>query len=194
MTGVRHSRSLLRDAVYDWCNHCTVSHLPAGIGQRDQQCTCVMCILSVCSQSLIYSSWGRLARLFTLCQEQELDLVSSTLVQPPSWNILPTFMTLLTPVHSGNDSRVYFWPTVLSVEPLVHCVVCLSSICNVLYCCETVRPSEKLSEGVNKKPGSKSLFWGVAAIFLLPVSPLRPPGRPFLTYFCQYSPAIGTRW
>jgi len=57
----------------------------------------------------------------------------------------------------------HFWPTVLSVEPLVHCVVCLSclsvcclSVCSVLYCGKTVRPSEKLSEGVNKKPGSKS--------------------------------------
>ena len=34
----------------------------------------------------------------------------------------------------------------------------------------------------------------VAAIFLLPVSPLRPPRRPFLPYFCSYSPAIGTIW
>ena len=30
------------------------------------------------------------------------------------------------------------------------------SACNVLYCGKTVRPSEKLSEGVNRKPGSKS--------------------------------------
>ena len=56
--------------------------------------------------------------------------------------------------------RLYFWPTVLSVEPLVHYVVCLSVclssvVCDVLYCGETVRPSKKLSEGVNKKPGSK---------------------------------------
>ena len=33
--------------------------------------------------------------------------------------------------------------------------VCLS-VCDVLYCGETVRPSEKVSEGVNRKPGSKS--------------------------------------
>ena len=50
-----------------------------------------------------------------------------------------------------------FWPTVLSVVPLVQCVVCrLSVICDVLYCGKTVRPSQKLSEGVNRKPGSKS--------------------------------------
>ena len=54
-----------------------------------------------------------------------------------------------------------FLPTVLSVEPLVHCFVCLSvvvclSVCDVLYCGKTVRPSEKVSEGVNRKPGSKS--------------------------------------
>jgi len=50
-----------------------------------------------------------------------------------------------------------FWPTILLVEPLVQCVVCLSVVCNVLYCGETVRlASKKLSEGVNRKPGSKS--------------------------------------
>ena len=47
----------------------------------------------------------------------------------------------------------HFWPTVLSVEPMVHCVVCLSVVCDALYCGKTVRPSEKLSEGVNRKPG-----------------------------------------
>jgi len=54
-----------------------------------------------------------------------------------------------------------FWQTVLSVEPLVHCFVCLSSVvclsvCDVLYCGKTVRLSKKLSEEVNRKPGSKS--------------------------------------
>jgi len=34
--------------------------------------------------------------------------------------------------------------------------VCLSVVCDVLYCGKTVRPSEKLSQGVNRKPGSKS--------------------------------------
>jgi len=48
-------------------------------------------------------------------------------------------------------------------------------VCNVLYCGKTVRPSQKVSEGMNRKPGSKSSFFLVAAIFLLPVSPLRPP-------------------
>jgi len=36
--------------------------------------------------------------------------------------------------------------------------VCRLSVCNVLYCGKTVRPSEKLSDGVNRKSGSKSLF------------------------------------
>ena len=31
-----------------------------------------------------------------------------------------------------------------------------SVVCDVLYCGETVRPAKKLSEGVNKKPASKS--------------------------------------
>ena len=34
----------------------------------------------------------------------------------------------------------------------------------------------------------------VVAIFLLPVSPLRPPRRAFLPYFCLCSAAISTRW
>jgi len=55
--------------------------------------------------------------------------------------------------------RAYFayWPTVLSVEPLVHCVVCLSVVCDVFV---LWRPSEKLSEGVNRKPGQKVDFLG----------------------------------
>ena len=46
-------------------------------------------------------------------------------------------------------------------------------------------------EGLQEVINALSIFW-VAAIFLLPVSPLRPPRRPFLPYFCPYSPAIGT--
>jgi len=41
-------------------------------------------------------------------------------------------------------------------------------------------------EGLEEATNALSIFW-VAAIFLLPVSPLRP-------YFCPHSPAIGTRW
>ena len=61
-----------------------------------------------------------------------------------------------------------FWPTVLSVEHMVQYVVCPSvcpSVCNVLYCGKTVRPSQKLSEGVNRKPGSKSSFLGSPPYF-----------------------------
>jgi len=55
-----------------------------------------------------------------------------------------------------------FWPTVLSVEPfgtVCRLSVCLS-VCDVLYCGETVHPSEKLSEGVNRKPGQNVHFLG----------------------------------
>jgi len=52
------------------------------------------------------------------------------------------FASLPSPVYTDA-----FWPTVLSVEPLVHCVVCLSvclsSVCDVLYCGDTVRPSKQ---------------------------------------------------
>ena len=37
--------------------------------------------------------------------------------------------------------------------------VCRLSVCNVLYCGKMVRPSQKVSEGVNRKPGSKSSFF-----------------------------------
>ena len=63
-------------------------------------------------QPVADTNWDRLAQWFTFCEEQELDLenvVSSTLVQPPGTLFLPTFMTLLTPVHSENDSECTFW-------------------------------------------------------------------------------------
>jgi len=44
-------------------------------------------------------------------------------------------------------------------------VCSLSSVCDVLYCGKTVRPSEKVSEGVNRKPGSKSWFFGSSPYF-----------------------------
>ena len=44
-------------------------------------------------------------------------------------------------------------------------VVCRLSVCNVLYCGKTVHPSEKVSEGVNRKPGSKSSFFGSPPYF-----------------------------
>ena len=67
------------------------------------------------------------------------------------------FLLVIMPGHicygclQTNDGRknfTDFWPTVLSVVPLAHCVVCLSicrlsSVCEVLYCGETVRPSWK---------------------------------------------------
>ena len=58
-----------------------------------------------------------------------------------------------------------FWPTILSVVPLAQCVVCLSSVCDVLYCGKMVRPSLKVSEGANRKPGSKSWFFGSPPYF-----------------------------
>ena len=70
--------------------------------------------------SVADAGWGRLAQWITFCQEQELDLeneVSPTVAQPPGAFFLPTSTTLLTPVHSENDSRVYFM-IVLTTELL----------------------------------------------------------------------------
>jgi len=48
---------------------------------------------------------------YVLSRTRELDLeneVSPTVAQPPGTLFLPTYTTLLTLVHSENDSRVYF--------------------------------------------------------------------------------------
>ena len=65
--------------------------------------------------SVADAGWGRI----TFCQDQELDLeneVSLTVAQPPGTLFLPTSTTLLTPVHSENDSRVYFMIVLLDVS------------------------------------------------------------------------------
>jgi len=62
--------------------------------------------------------------------------------------------------------------------------VCRLSVCDVLYCGETVRPSQKLSEEVIGNQGQKVDFW-VAAIFLLPVLPLRPLDGRFCLIFAR---------
>ena len=53
---------------------------------------------------------------------------------------------------------------------------------------------QSVVDGPNGLSSSKPCAYWVAAIFLLPVSPLRPPQWPLLPYFCSYSPAIVTRW
>jgi len=96
---------------------------------------------------------------------------------------------------SISNNLSFFWPTVVSVVPLVHCVVCrLSVVCNVLYCDKTVRPSEKLSEGVNRKPWSKSWFLGLPPYFYFQFRCYGHWDGRFCLIFCPYSPAIGTRW
>ena len=81
----------------------------------------------------------------------------------------------------------YFWPTVLSVAPLAHCVVCLSSVClSVTFCIVVKRyvlAKNCLKERIGNQ-GQKVDFW-VAAIFLLPVLPLRPPRRLFCLIFAR---------
>jgi len=66
------------------------------------------------------------------------------------------FLTAVCRLH-----YFHFWPTVLSVEPLARCVVCRLSV----TFCIVVRPSEKVSEGMNRKPGSKSSFFGSPPYF-----------------------------
>jgi len=75
-------------------------------------------------------------------------------------------MTLMLHTITSLYINRFYWPTVLSVVPLAQCLVCLSVVvCDILYCGETVRPSEKVSEGVNRKPGSKVHFLGSPPYF-----------------------------
>jgi len=70
--------------------------------------------------------------------------------------------------------------------------VCLSSVMFCIVAKRYVLVKKSLKELIGNQ-GQKVHFL-VAAIFLLPVSPLRPPKRPFSPYFCPYSQAISTRW
>jgi len=78
-----------------------------------------------------------------------------------------TMMSKLATACTDANIICIFGRLYYRIVPLAHCVilahyvvcllsVCLFIVCDVLYCGETVRPSEKLSEGVNRKPGSKS--------------------------------------
>jgi len=80
-------------------------------GQAPQYIPVRLCIRSFCTQWQILTEVDCVAQRITFCQEQELDLeneVTPTVAQPPGPLFLPTYTTLLTLVHSENDSRVYF--------------------------------------------------------------------------------------
>ena len=81
-----------------------------------------------------------------------LCIVTYSLVTYRPWSnaVISRTVIVVLRVLISDLQHYPFWPTVLSIEPLVHCVVCLSVclsvLCDVLYCGETVRPSEKLKE------------------------------------------------
>ena len=90
---------------------CVCSYVTATLDKHHSTCQTVY---PQFLHSVADTGWGRLAQQITFCQEQELDLendsneASPTVAQPPGTLFLLTPMTLLTPVHSENDSRVYF--------------------------------------------------------------------------------------
>jgi len=57
-----------------------------------------------------------------------------------------------------------------------------SVVCDVLYCGKMVRPSEKVSEGVNRKPGSKSSFFRSPPYFYFRFRRYGPLDGRFLPY------------
>ena len=88
--------------------------------------------------------------------------------------------------------RAYGTVCRLSVSLSVVCLSVCLSVCNVLYCGETVRPSEKLSEGVNRKPGQKVDFLGRRHISTSSFASMATETAVFA--FFPYNPAIGIRW
>jgi len=77
-----------------------------------------------------------------------------------------------------------FWPIVLSVEPMVQCVVfCLSSVtfCIVAKRCVLAK---KVSEGVNRKPGSNSSFLGSPPYFYFQFRRYGPLDGRFCLMYC----------
>ena len=57
-----------------------------------------------------------------------------------------------------------------------------SVVSDVLYCGKTVHPSQKVSEGVNRKPGSKSSFFGSPPYFYFRFRRYGPLDGRFLPY------------
>ena len=98
-----------------------------------------------------------------------INLFTSRPIVINVWNSLPVLSVFQVSLPS-NDlfsslvlaffGRPYYRSSLwYSVSAVVCLSVCLSVVCNVLYCGKTVHPSEKVSEGVNRKPGSKSSFF-----------------------------------
>ena len=100
-----------------------------------------------------------------LCCSRKLNMMMMMMSSPLNGPIMKQneayraiFCTLkLLPVFGRPYYRSSLWYSISSV--------CRLSVCNVLYCGKTVRPSEKVSEGVNRKPGSKSSFFGSPPYF-----------------------------
>ena len=88
--------------------------------------------------------------------------VSSTYKRPYTLRLIKKMCQYICDHNSGKtDSifgRPYYRSSLWYSGSSVCLSVCLSVVCDVLYCGKTVRPSKKLSEGVNRKPGSKSSF------------------------------------
>ena len=75
--------------------------------------------------------------------------------------------------------------------------VCLPVICDVLYCGKTVRRSQKVSEGMNRKPGSKSSFFGSPPYFYFRFRCYSHPDGRFcliLAHTAQQSILDGRNW
>jgi len=117
---------------------------------------CVWVKVQIC----IRSSW---------CNCHSLSLAP---VNPDWYGHLPgfTFLVLAHPRSPGQNPEghkmvVVVWSFCFLANRTIGrafgtvCRLSSSSVCDVLYCGKTVHSSQKLSEGVNRKPGSKSWFF-----------------------------------
>ena len=94
-------------------NECFIAVSLKTVKEKHCRTVVIVCFLFSLAHSFftaLTSATSAFKLRFTFFQEHELDLenVASPPVQLPGTLFHPTFTTLLTPVHSENDSRVYF--------------------------------------------------------------------------------------
>ena len=91
----------------------------------------------------------------------QMQLAPHKSIKTPRKSLLQRKHTHMhTDTYLHRNVNLSFWPTVLSVEPLVQCVVCLSVVWDVFYCGKRyVLAKNSLKEWIGNQ-GEKVDFWG----------------------------------
>ena len=113
-----------------------------------------------------------------------------TNTQGDSDNFFVPYLCQLFRHHDVGQALIAFWPTVLSVEPMVQCVVCLSlTFCIVAKRC--VLAKNCLKEWIGNQ-GQK--FFRSPPYFYFRFRRYGHWDGRFCLIFCLYSQAVGNRW